>query len=259
MAYSAFENDYKILINNILRDIYRNTDYWGIGPAGNPGIIRPITSEDDPNWSYYNFINTHWTVRDKIVLPFLSNPPIEKDKKYTESESNANFFKNLWKRRLEIFGPNSSLKDEIIKAITKTRKSGTKRENFIKVVLESIEGVKVNMIAEAGGTQDFMGIDIIIDSKNNVLSSGSAQVKPFRGLTVDKNNWSIDTDLRREYKTDYMIFGKQSGVEYHVAVFKNDSDSFTFLPDGKLLIPRNLIKLLINYNTITGKSTLKSY
>ena len=80
MAYSEFENDYKVAINNILKDLYKDTEYWGVGPAGNQGIIKPITDSDDPKWSNYNFINTHWTVRDKVVNPFLGDLPIEKDK-----------------------------------------------------------------------------------------------------------------------------------------------------------------------------------
>ena len=73
MARSKFENDYKVAINNILREIYGNTQYWGVGAAGNGGIIRPLNDTDDPKWSNYNFINTHYIVRDKIVIPYLKN------------------------------------------------------------------------------------------------------------------------------------------------------------------------------------------
>ena len=38
MAYSEFENDYKVAINNILKDLYKDTEYWGVGPAGNQGM-----------------------------------------------------------------------------------------------------------------------------------------------------------------------------------------------------------------------------
>lgn len=259
MAYSAFENDYKVAVNNILKNIYRNTEYWGVGPAGNQGITKPLNDEDDPKWSNYNFINTHWIVRDNIVMPFLDNPPIDKNEEYAKSENNTNFFKTLWARRNEIFGPESSLKDRIVNTINGIRKSGTKRESFIKIALQSIEGIKVNMIAEAGGTQDFLGIDVSIESTNQILPSGSGQVKPFKGIMTDKNYWYVDTDLRREYKTDYMIFGKQEGMKYHVAVFKNEPKTFRFLEDGKVAIPKNLIKLLLNYNLVNKKNSFKSY
>lgn len=258
MAYSAFENDYKVAINNILKNIYQSTEYWGKGPAGNQGIIKPMTDEDDPNWSNYNFINTHWTVRDTIIMPFLGNPVIDKDRKYEDSENNTNFFKTLWKKRNEIFGLDSPLKERIVDAVNRTRKSGTKRENFVKTALESVKGInKVNMVAEAGGTEDFKGIDLTLES--TLIPSGTAQVKPFRGITTDKNYWYVDTDLRREYNTNYMIFGKQDGMEYHVAVFKNEPKTFKFLEGGKLAIPKNLLVLLLNYNVVSRRSSFKTY
>jgi hypothetical protein len=258
MAYSAFENDYKVAINNILKDIYRNTDYWGTGPAGNQGIIKPLSENDDPKWSNYNFLNTHWTARDKVVLPFLGNIPIDKDKKYTDSENNTKFFKLLWRNRNSLFGPKSPVKDRLIEAVNSTRKRGTERESSVKKALESVEGInKVNMVAEAGGTEDFKGIDLTLES--TIIPSGTAQVKPFKGITTDKDYWYVDTDLRREYTTDYMIFGKQSGMEYHVAVFKNEPKTFKFLENGKLAVPKKLLLLLINYNVVSRRSVVKSY
>jgi len=259
MAYSLFENDYKTAINNILKNIYSDTDYWGKGHGSNYGIVKPITKDDDINWSNYNFINTHWTVRDDIILPLFGSPQIEKDKKYSDSEINTEFFKELWKRRLEIFGPDSKLANVIINTINRTRKSGDKRENFVKLVLDSIDGVSIDMVSQPGGTEDFQGIDIKINSNNNILPSGTAQIKPFKNITKDSENWYVNTDLRRAYTTDYLIFGKQSGQEYHLAVFTNKPELFKFLPDNQLIIPKKLIKLLINYNTITKNSNIKGY
>ena len=259
MAYSKFENDYKVAINNIIRDLYRGTEYWGVGPAGNEGIIKPITDSDDPKWSNYNFINTHWSVRDKVVNPFLGNLPIERDKKYTESESNSNYFRSLWKNRKEIFGLDSPLRDRIVEEINKTRKRGSERESYVALALQSVPNITVDTVAQAGGTEDFQGIDLKIESENTVVPSGTAQVKPFRGITRNKEYWFVDTDLRRRYNTDYMIFGKLDGMEYHVAVFLNNPDDFVFLPSGKLAIPKKDCKLLINYNIISKKSDFKSY
>lgn len=259
MAYSEFEKEYKTAINNILRDLYRGTEYWGVGPAGNEGIIRPITDSDDPNWSYYNFINTNWSVRNKVVDPFLGDPPIEMDKKYTESVTNSNYFRNLWKNRREIFGPNSNLRDRIVNEITRTRKLGAERESYVTLALKSISNIEIETISQAGGTEDFKGIDLKIISNNSILPSGTAQVKPFKGISKNKNFWFVNTDLRRKYSTDYIIFGKLSGMEYHVAVFVNDPEVFTFLPGNKLAIPKENCKLLINYNIISKKSVVKSY
>ena len=259
MAYSEFENDYKVAINNILKDLYKDTEYWGVGPAGNQGIIKPITDSDDLKWSNYNFINTHWTVRDKVVNPFLGDLPIEKDKKYTQSEANSNYSRSLWKNRKEIFGLDSPLKNRIVDEINKTRKRGNERESYVALSLKSIPSVDIETVAQAGGTEDFQGIDLRIISTNNELPSGTAQVKPFRGINKNKDYWFVDTDLRRKYSTDYMIFGKLDGMEYHVAVFLNRPDNFKFLENNKLAIPKDDCKLLINYNVISKKSTFKFY
>jgi hypothetical protein len=262
MARSKFENDYKVAINNILREIYGNTQYWGVGAAGNGGIIRPLNDNDDPKWSNYNFINTHYTVRDKIVIPYLKNIgdfAIDPNKNYQEDDGNRNFFRLLYQERNNIFGPNSPLKNDIINTINKTRGSGTKRENFVKVALESVPNTSVEMVSEAGGSSDFAGIDMIVDSSVLPKKKSTAQVKPFINLSKGKKYWYISTDaLRRDYNTDLLIFGKSSGQEYHVAVFENQPKRFIFESD-RVIIPIDLCKLLINYNAITGKSVVKNY
>lgn len=262
MVNSIFDTEYKTVINNILRDIYRGTEYWGVGESGTEGVIRPITDEDDPTWSNYNFINSHWTVKDTIVIPYLRrlyNVGFEKDKSYKESEINANFFKVLWDVREELFSPDSNLRNDIVEAINKTRKKGVERENYVKLALETLRGVTVEPVAEAGGVQDFMGTDLIIHSHNPSFNNLTAQVKPFRNLTNDTDNWFVETDaLRREYTQDLMIFGKLSGQEYHVAIFKNKPKLFV-IEDKRVTIPKNLIVLLINYNIFNKKSKFKLY
>lgn len=264
MAHSAFDNDYKIAINNILRDLYGNTDYWGVGKAGNQGIIKPITSEDDPNWSNYNFLNTHYIVKDKIVIPYIlniSDVELERNKKYTQSTNNTYFFKLLWRERENLFGLNSPLKDKIVRTVNSTRRSGDKRENFVKLVLESLPNTTVEMISLPGGSSDFAGVDLIIKTTNSIFPSNelSAQVKPFNNISKGENNWYVNTDaLRRDYNTDLMIFGKQNGQEYHIAVFLNKPEEFQHEPN-RVIIPINLCKVLINYNAITGKSNVKSF
>ena len=264
MARSKFDNDYKVVINNILKDIYGNTAYWGVGSAGNEGIVRPLTDEDNPNWSNYNFINTNYIVRNKVIMPYLksiSDFNIDFDKTYTEDEGNRNFFRLLWQEKENIFGPNSSLKNNIIKAINKTRGSGDKRENFVKVALESLPDTKVEMISEAGGSLDFAGVDMTINSNHNGFpkQSSTAQVKPFQNISKGKKYWYVLTDaLKRDYNTDLIIFGKQSGQEYHVAIFENKPKRFIFESD-RVIIPIDLCRILINYNVITAKSIVKKY
>lgn len=259
MAYSKFEKDYSNAVLNILSNVYGGTEYWGQNSDGVYGVVKPITDEDDPKWSNYNFINSHWTVRDEIINPFLGNPKIEKNKEYTESEANSNYFRLLWKNRKEIFGLDSPLKDRIIEAINTTRKRGAKRESYVTQILKSLPNVDVDVVSKAGGIEDFSGIDLRIISSSDLLKSGTAQVKPFSSLTKNKEYWFLETPLKRRYNTDYMIFGKLNGMEYHVAVFLNNPDKFRFLEDGKLAIPKEDCKLLINYNLISKKSVYKSF
>lgn len=267
MAYSAFDNDYKNIIINIIKNLYSNTDYWGTSKSGFNGITKPLTDEDDPNWSNYNFINTHYTVRDRIVIPYMRTiepsmvDNLDKNVSYKDNEYNKEFFRVLWEERNNIFGPNSSLKDKIVRAINKTRFEGNKRENYIKICLESLEGVTVDKISESGSVEDFMGTDLIIKTTNNILpkKTSTAQVKGFINLTKGKQNWYVSTDsLRREYNTDLMIFGKQQGQEYHMAVFINEPKMFT-IESNRVIIPIELCKILMNYNTVTGKSSVKYY
>lgn len=267
MAYSLFEQEYKTVINNIIKEIYGNTEYWGRGPSGNYGIVKPLTPNDDPNWSNYNFINTHYSVRDKIVIPYLKSKygitAYQKDLSKKDSVTNAILFEKLIKDRLEIFGPHSTLKYAIVDAINKTRSSGTKRESYVKTSLQSLPGVtNIEMVATAGGTEDFMGIDMRIFSDGTILPSKSggltAQVKPFTGLKLVDGNYVISTEsLRRKYNTDLMIFGKQKGSESHIAVFKNQPDLFVFT-DSTVSIPKSLMSVLVNFNSSTNSIVYKT-
>jgi hypothetical protein len=267
MAYSPFENEYKVVINNILKEIYGNTEYWGRGPSGNYGIIKSLTPNDDPNWSNYNFINTHWTVRDKVILPYLKNKygsNITYNKNFSQKDSTENrvFLQKMVEDMFEIFGSDSPLRTSIVDAINKTRSSGTKRENSVKSAIESLPGIiKVDMVAEAGGTLDFMGVDMKIFSNGSILPSKSsgltAQVKPFIGLEKEGDDYVIMTDaLRRKYDTDLMVFGKNRGMEYHVAIFKNQPEFFNFT-ENTVTIPKELMLTLINFNFVTNKSVYK--
>jgi hypothetical protein len=267
MAYSAFENDYKNIIINIIQDIYSNTDYWGTSKSGTYGVTKPITDEDDTEWSNYNFINTNNYTRNNVVIPYLKKispvvvDNIDKNKSYKQNEYNREFFKLLWEERENIFGPNSPLKDKIISLINKTRFQGNKRENYVKLSLESIPGVSVTKISESGSQEDFMGVDLIVNTTTNILpkNSSTAQVKPFVKLTKAKNNWYITTDsLRRKYETDLMIFGKEDGKECHIAVFINEPKRF-IIEDNRVVIPIDLCKILINYDITSNKSVVKYY
>lgn len=263
MAKSLFEKDYETAINNILRMMYENTEYWGTNSKGNQGIVKPITDNDDLEWSNYNFINSHYTVRDKIVIPYLrtvGNFQINQNARYTEDENNRTFFRLLLAEKDNLFGLNSRFKDQIVESINKTRKWGTEREDFVKRTLESIPNTSVRMMSGAGSTMDYAGYDIFINTENKIFPKNrlTAQVKNLDVLTKGGKNWYIRTDMKREYKTDLLIFGKKDGQEYHLAIFQNDPELIK-IEDGRIIIPFSLRAILINHNLVTKENVIKTY
>ena len=263
MAKSEFEKDYETAINNILRIMYGDADYWGVNSKGNQGIIKPITNNDDPEWSNYNFINSHYTVRDKIVIPYLRTVgdfEINQNARYTEDEGNRAFFRLLLAEKDNLFGLNSGFKDQIVELINRTRKRGAEREDFVKRVLDSIPNTSVRMLSGAGSSMDYAGYDILINTENRIFPKNrlTAQVKKFDVLTKGGKNWYIRTDLKREYKTDLLIFGKKDGQEYHLAIFENDPKLIK-TEEGRVIIPFNLRAILINHNLVTKENVIKTY
>jgi len=263
MAKSLFEKDYEKAIYNILKIMYGNTDYWGTNSYGNEGIVKPITENDDPKWSNYNFINSHYIVRDKIVIPYLKSIAeiqINPNATYDMDEGNRNFFRLLLAEKDNLFGLNSRFKDEIIRLINNTRRRGNERENYVRKVLESIPETKVSMLSGAGSSTDFAGYDISIHSNSNVFfkKSSTAQVKKFNNLTKGEKNWYVRTDLKSEYKTDLLIFGKEDGQEYHLAIFENNPEIIK-VESGRVIIPLSLRAILINHNLITNQNVIKHY
>jgi len=263
MAKSEFEKDYETAINNILRIMYGDTEYWGVNSKGNQGIIKPITNNDDPEWSNYNFINSHYTVRDKIVIPYLKtvgNFRINQNARYTEDEDNRTFFRLLLTEKDNLFGLNSRFKDQIVELINRTRKRGAEREDFVKAVLESIPNTSVRMLSGAGSSMDYAGYDIFINTENKIFPKNklTGQVKKFDVLTKGGKNWYVRTDLKRDYKTDLLIFGKKDGQEYHLAIFENDSKLIK-IEEGRIVIPFSLRAILVNHNLVTKENVIKTY
>lgn len=252
---SNFQNDFKVAVNNILKDLYSGTDYWGGGDKGNVGIIKPITDNDDPNWSNYNFINTHWTVRDNIVEPFIRQKGfkdnIEKNKSYKDSDSNREYFRLLWLNRDELFSPDSNYADEIVDAINVTRGKGDERESLIGKILNRLPFLDVEIRGAAGSSEDFSGTDAIINFKGKDYT---AQIKGFNSYQKGKDTFLINLKLERKYKQDFYVFSKKSGNEYHIMVFWNRRNKIT---DRGILFPSDDLFLAVNYKMKEKKITYK--
>jgi len=252
---TIFQREYKTAINNILKDIYNGTEYWGKGDRGNQGVIKPITELDDPVWSNYNFINTHYSVRDEIVEPFVRqngfNKDIEPNKSYKDSDSNREYFRILWLKRYELFGPESKLAPEIVGLINKTRGRGQEREDLVGEILNKLPFLDVEMRGAAGSSEDFAGTDAIVNYKGRDFT---AQIKPFTSYQSNDKGFFINTKLIRRYTQDLLIFGKKSGGEYHIMVFWNKKNKIT---DSGVVFPKNDFFLAVNYKTKEKKLNYK--
>ena len=86
----------------------------------------------------------------------------------------------------------------------------------------------------------------------------TGQVKKFDVLTKGGKNWYVRTDLKRDYKTDLLIFGKKDGQEYHLAIFENDSKLIK-IEEGRIVIPFSLRAILVNHNLVTKENVIKTY
>lgn len=250
-----FTNEYKIAVNNILKDIYGGTEYWGTGKMGTEGIIKPITDKDDPEWSNYNFINTHYTVRDEVVEPFIRqkgfDSDIEPNKSYKDSPSNRNYFSIMWKNRQDLFGLSSPLTDEIVGHINKTRKRGQNREDLVGKALNSLPFLDVDIRGAAGSLEDFYGTDAIVNYRGRKYT---AQIKPFSSYQDNGESITINTTLTRVYKQDLLVFSKESGEEYHILVIWNRGVD---IMGDHLTFPKESLFLGVNYNTEKNKINYK--
>src|SRR3990167_704513 len=68
---SLFYNDMISIMKKILKDLYENTEYWGKSEYGVEGINKPITNQDNEEWSNYNFINTNTSTIWKVIDPHM--------------------------------------------------------------------------------------------------------------------------------------------------------------------------------------------
>ncbi len=253
---NIFQEEYKIAINNIIKDIYQNTPYWGRGSRGSEGVIKPITEDDDPNWSNFNFINTHYTVREEVVEPFIRqkgfNKDIELSSSYKDSEVNREYFRLLWLNRYELFGPESRYAPEIIEHINITRGKGDKRETLTGKILNGLPFLDVDIRGSAGSFEDFMGTDAIINYKGRDYT---AQIKPFTSYQVNNDKYYIQTRASRKYDQDLMIFTKKSDNEYHILIFWNRG--YEIDQNENLYFSKDDFFLAVNYNIDNKKLRYK--
>jgi hypothetical protein len=252
---TIFQDEYKKAINNILKDIYGNTEYWGRGKQGNQGIVKPINDDDDTEWSNYNFINTHWSVRDDVVEPFVRqngfDGELELNKSYKDSPDNRKYFTILWTKRHELFGPDSPLVKDIIGHINRSRGHGDDREKAVGKILNQLPFLDVEIRGAAGSLEDFAGTDAVINYKG---SDYTAQIKPFTAYQKNGDVFNIHTKLIRKYNQDLMVFGKKSGNEYHIMLFWNRVNK---IGDGVVSFPVNDMFMMVNYDKKTKKLKYK--
>jgi hypothetical protein len=252
-----FDKEYSDLINTILIDIYSGTEYWGVNKNKKEGIIRPITKNDHPTWSNYNFINTHWTTRNKVVDVFLKRlgfrGVVNKKESKDVNTINNTYFNMLWDNRYEIFGPESLFKDEIIEKINATRSYGDKREVNVEEILNKLDFIKIELKSGHGSSDDLSGLDALLTYQNKNYTT---QIKPFLSYVKVEGGFLIRTTLKRKYTQDILIFSKQQGDEYHIVSFWNQGNP---IDDREVFFKKEDLFLAVNYNFKTNKISYKLF
>jgi hypothetical protein len=245
-----FRGEYIKRVNIILRNIYGETEFWGVNENGVSGLVKPVNESDDKEWSNYNFLNSHTTCLEKIIFPHLKSIVKSKDNvelemwepdKGDESEKNVNFFRNLWKYREEIFGLSSVIKDDIVKEINFTRNRGKRTENKLIEILN-----KVSIISDVedhsgdGDLVDFSGLDVSFTYDNK---KRECQVKTASKVVDMGDFYRITSKIDRIYTQNTLIFGTEHYNEFKYYVFQNkgildeqEKNVYDFSKDDLLLI-----------------------
>ena len=107
------------------------------------------------------------------------------------------------------------------------------------------------MRGAAGSPEDFAGTDAIINYKG---SDYTAQIKPFSSYQKSEDKFFVNTKLIRKYKQDFMVFGKKSGNEYHILIFKNNKSKIV---DNGVYFSASDFFLAVNYKMKDKKISYK--
>jgi len=194
-----FIEDYKDVINKIVKEQFK--DFYS---EEKRGVVKPLTEKDNPTWSNINFINTHYTTFQKVVLPYLEKISgkkfgYEQQKTRLDSKKNNDLLNMIWYYRNDMFSPNSPLIPQIIDFITFSRERGSKTEKIVESRLNEVyERIKVT--SGDGSVIDFIGQDIIIDGK-------TGQIKKVKSVKEGEKVYFINLNqFAKDYKQDLFIF-----------------------------------------------------
>jgi hypothetical protein len=194
-----FIEDYKDLINKIVKE-----EFKPFYSEEKRGVIKPLTENDNPNWSNINFINTHYSVFKKVVLPYLEKISgkkykYEEDKTRLKSKNNNDLLNMIWYYRKDMFSPTSPLIPEIIDYINFSRKKGKDSEEKVELKLSEIYE-RVKLTSGDGSLIDFSGQDIIINGK-------TGQVKKVKSIKEGEKVYFVNlSQFAKPYKQDLFIF-----------------------------------------------------
>lgn len=275
---SSFDKDMIPIMNKILKELYKGTKYWGKSEYGVEGIVKPITLEDDPNWSNYNFINTNYSTINNIIIPYMKElfktgkykiencmnfPHIVYDKSVEDFEPddynpNKYFFTLMKLMKEKLFGLNSSIKNDIISTINKTRGKGLRLEDYlIKSLINSGITDDAEKSSGPGNPSDFEGTDIIL-TLNNKKQEG--QVKSLISINEKNNNYIIKSLMIGDkiYSQDLLIFSKEIEKDkiYEFYVFNNPKDEINKIDKNLYSIDKKYLLYGLKYDN--GKIKIKN-
>jgi hypothetical protein len=227
-----FIDDYKDTINKIVKEQFK--DFYSTEKRG---IVKPLSPNDNPTWSNINFINTHYTTFQKLVLPFLQELSgkkfgYEEGKSRNDSKKNNDLLNMIWYYRKDMFNPNSALIPQIIDFINFSRQRGKDTEEKVESRLNEIYE-RIKLTSGDGSVIDFMGQDIIVDGK-------TGQIKKVKSIKQGETVYFVNlSQFAKEYKQDLFIFHDN---EDKIWIFKNEGVKIR--NNSYLIEKEKLIKVL---------------
>ena len=266
---SPFYQDMISIMKKILKDLYENTEYWGLSEHGVEGIIKPITPEDDNSWSNYNFINTNSSAIWKVIDPHMKelfksgkykiegclNFPIPNKNKgideFGPEDYNPNkcWFDLMWLMREELYGLNSSIKDDIMGVINITRGKGSRLENYLVMSLND-SGI-TNDAEIAGGSgkpSDFQGTDVTFTLNDQKQET---QVKSLIDIFKSDDGYLIKSImLNRIYPQDILILSKEIEQDkiYEFYIFNNPKKNIKKTGPNEHMIDKSYLLYVLKYD-----------
>lgn len=241
---SDFTAKFRDTVNNILKELYKNTEYWsnekGRGQLGQGGVVNIYSvyslmqekglddyEEQGGDWSILNYFDTNPVVRRTLIGMYEK----ESGNLLNNTTTLNEFISWLKENKERLFKEGPILKD-LAKKNANSLYNGELTEKvahtYLTKVLENLPDWELQKRFIPGAKEDREGVDFVM---KNIKTGKVAkfQVKPLQSLTKLKNGCKVKSynisGLDKK-PVDYFIFASQKDDVY---VFRNDKNKYTIL------------------------------